>query len=363
MLDYFFFLFCFLSFFNIKVKGIDNFFFDYMELENTNSIKGIFVWLIIFCHKNKYGIKKRFIYKIITKNLGQKVVSLFLFYSSYGIYESRKKKGLNYVKTLPFKGLVLFLKFQIILLMFLITNVFILKKKISLKVYFLSFIFKSALGNSNWFAFSIIIFYLYSYLSFSLVKDKTFIGIIFINIICLLHIKFVYTFFYPKALYAVDTVLCFIFGFYFSSIKFYFDRFIMKSDIYYFGSISVLIFLYYKYYYEYNLLYNSMKNVLFAFLVIIISMKVKFSNDFLKFLNSHSYSIYLLQRLVMLIVYKKHIFQNSYFIQISFEFTLIFFISSLFDKYTSFINTFFRKRNLKDIKMKNIYNSENQSLK
>ena len=56
--------------------------------------------------------------------------------------------------------------------------------------------------------------------------------------------------------------------------------------------------------------YNSILNVLFAFLIILLSMKVKFNNNFLKFLNSHSFSICLLQKLVMIPVYKKKTFLN-----------------------------------------------------
>ena len=69
----------------------------------------------------------------------------------------------------------------------------------------------------------------------------------------------------------------------------------MKNDIIYFGFLSITILLY----------YNSILNVLFAFLIILLSMKVKFNDDFLKFLNLHSFSIYLLLKLVMIPVYKK----------------------------------------------------------
>ena len=119
MQDLFFIFFCFLSIINIIIKGSDNFFDDYMELDNTNciiaftqtlwktqnlimvkqlikvtshyiaqSVKGIFVWLILFCHKRSYGNNKYYIYLIIIGKLGQKVVSMFLFYSSFGICES-----------------------------------------------------------------------------------------------------------------------------------------------------------------------------------------------------------------------------------------------------------------------------------
>ena len=92
MMDYFFFMLCYLSIFNCKIKGLDNFFTDYMDFENTSCIRGIFVWIIIFLHKRKDFVNKNYLLKIILKNLGQKVVTMFFFYSGFGIYESIKKK-------------------------------------------------------------------------------------------------------------------------------------------------------------------------------------------------------------------------------------------------------------------------------
>ena len=104
MLDYFFCIFCFLSALNLKIKGLDEFFQDYMELDNTNCIKGIFIWLIIFHHKTVYGINKNYLYKDITRNLGQKIVSMFLFYSGFGILESIKKKRFDLYKIITDKS-------------------------------------------------------------------------------------------------------------------------------------------------------------------------------------------------------------------------------------------------------------------
>ena len=114
----------------------------------------------------------------------------------------------------------------------------------------------------------------------------------------------------------------------------------------------ITIILFYRTFNKGTLIKISFKNDLFAILVVLITMKVKFNNDFLKFLNTHSYSIYLLQRLVMLFVYRFRLFKNSAFIQLSFEFTSIFLISSLFDKYTFFVDIFLKK------KLKKIPNSK-----
>ena len=344
-MDYFFIMLCFLSSINIKVKGLDEFFHDYMNLDNTNCIKGIFVWLIIFCHKLQYGINNKYLFIKIISNLGQKVVSLFLFYSGFGINESFKKKGILYAKSLPKKAFILFIKFQLILLIFLIVNIFVFRFKVTIKRYLLSFIFKSSLGNSNWFAFTIIIFYIYAYISFIFINGPHFYRIIIISIICIIHSKVIYIYFYPKLIYPVDTVLCFVTGFYYSELKTFLDKFLLKNDIYYYGIVSSTILIYYNFFtVKLSLIGISIKNVLFAILIIFISSKVRFNNSFLRFLNLHSFSIYLLQRVVMSIVSKKRIFIHSDFFQISFEFTSIFFIASLFDKYTTFIDKLFKSK-------------------
>lgn len=344
MMDYFFFILCFLSLYNLKIKGINQFFYDYLNLENTNSIKGIFVWLIIFCHKSQYGVNKKYLFLKIIGHLGQKVVSMFFFYSGFGISESLKKKGFIYAKKLPKKSLILFIKYQIILLIYLTVNIFILKKKITFKTFILSVFFKYSLGNSNWFAFTIILFYNYSYLSFRCNNNNIYVGMIINSFICILHCIFVYNYFYPGKVYAIDTNFCFIIGLYFSCAKLFLNKLIMKNDICYFSTTSIIIFIYYIFHRFNNLIYISIRNSLFSLIIILISIKVKFNNEFLVLINSHSFSIYLLQRLVFWIDFRKKIFENSDFIQISFEFTSILCIASLFDKYTYFIDNFFNKK-------------------
>ena len=338
MMDYFFFIFCFLSIINLQIKGFDDFFFDYMRLDNTNSIKGLFVWLIIFRHKSTYRNYNKYLFKKIDNCLRQQIVSMFFFYSGYGIYESFKKKGKKYAKTLLLKGIKLFIKSQIIILIYLVTCIFIIKIKITFKRYLLSVIFYSGLGNSNWFAFTIIMFYFYSFFSFGFIKYKFYYGIIIISFVCLLHSLIVYYYYFTKKKYAVDTILCFLFGFYYSYAQKYLDKIIMKNDICYFGIISITIMIYYKFFEIKYLINECIKNALFAIITVLISMKVKFNNDLLKFLNLHSFSIYLLQRLVMMITSYKNIFKDNNFIQLSLEFSSIFFIASLFDKYTTFID-------------------------
>ena len=334
MEDIYFFFLIFLSIINIGLKGNNNFYNDYMDLKYTNPLKGIFVWLIILRHYYTYIKNKNYLYIKILQYLGQKIVSLFLFYSGYGIYESLTKKGKNYAKTLPKKAFILFIKFQISIFIFFLSNL-ILGIKLKISRYFLSMIFISAVGNSNWFAFTIITFYLYSYFSFVFIKKETlFLGLLFLNVIIIIHIYLVYNYFYPKLFYPIDNSLCFILGFYYSLIRQYIDKLLMKDDSYYFTIISSIIVIYFYFYINKfkGLLYILMINCFFCFIVIFISMKIRFNNEFLIFLNSHSFSIYLLQRVIMNFIRHKKYFENHEFIRLSFEFTAIISLSCLFDK-------------------------------
>ena len=85
----------------------------------------------------------------------------------------------------------------------------------------------------------------------------------------------------------------------------------------------------------------------FSLITVVISLKVRFNNEFLTLLNSHSYSIYLLQRVVMRFVYLKKYFQNNEFIRFFFEFSMILLISIIFDYYAIFIDKIFVHNNIK----------------
>ena len=96
-----------------------------MDLKTTNQIRGILVWMIFFRHCIFYfpkNIKRNKISILIDKSFGQNIVSPFLFYSGYGINESFLKKGNKYIKSLPIKSFIIFIKFQIILLVYLFDN-------------------------------------------------------------------------------------------------------------------------------------------------------------------------------------------------------------------------------------------------
>ena len=351
MIDLIYLILSLLSIININIKGINSYFDDYMNIENTSAIKGLFVWMIFFRHFThylKYDSKKNKKSILIDFSFKQNIVSLFLFYSGYGIFESFKKKGNNYIKTLPIKSLIFLIKTEIILFFFLCNNL-LLGIKFNFRDYLQAIIFRRSIGNSYWFCFTIITIYIYSYFSFFFIKKNNFsiLGIILITIICALHVYFVYNFYHPKSIISVDTIICFIFGFYYSFFKTIIEKIVTKNDIIYFGIISILILKYNRFndYVPKNLYYISLTNGIFTIIIILISLKIRLKNEFLLLLNSHSYSIFLLQRIVMKYIKVKNTFKNNEFIKFFFEFITVIFMAILFDKYSLFIDKLFKTRN------------------
>ena len=144
-----------------------------------------------------------------------------------------------------------------------------------------------------------------------------FFGIIFISLLCFLHFYLVYNFYYNKANFTVANTLPFIIGFFYSLLRKNIEIIIMKNDLFYYGARSFSIIIFYIFYsYEFQTIYIiSIINTIFSLITVVVSLKVRFNNEFLTLLNSHSYSIYLLQRVVMRFVYFKKYFQNNEFIR------------------------------------------------
>lgn len=354
MIDLIYLILCLLSIININIKGKNSFFNDYMDVESANSVKGIFVWMIFFRHFTGYLKNNKKINRtsfLINRAFGQNIVSLFLFYSGYGINESFKKKGKYYIRTLPKKSLILFIKFQISLLIYLINNI-ILGIKTSLKSYLFALILKTGIGNSFWFTFTIIALYIYSYFSFNFTNKSNLCSIIILNIICCLHMIIVFEYYHKNQIISIDTIFCFIIGLYYSLFKFYLDQFIMKNDINYYLVLFIFI-LFYHYFYmgERKHIFNIvLKNGTFTFISILTTMKIKFKNEFLNLLTSHSYSIYILQRIVMIHIWKKGFFKDNEFIQFFFEFIFVILLALLFDKYTNSIDELMKHKNIQNKK-------------
>lgn len=286
---------------------------DYISRDSTAVIKGIFVALILLSHGKGYigmtGVLD-LPYVKFQDHLNQMVVSMFFFYSGYGMMESIKAKRFSYVKSIATKRFPsVYLNFALALCCFLVMNA-ILGISHPLGTVLLSFTGWKSIGNSDWYMFAIFGLYLLTFVSFlpmAQYKSKKW------DIVCLLLLTalscgFVYMqIVLKRPMYCYDTVILFPLGFWYSYFKKPIEKWLMKNDILYYGTFAALLVLYlvsYRYRWKYGIEGFTVWATCFTLLTVLFTMKVSIESRFLRFLGDHVFSIYILQR-IPLIVFKR----------------------------------------------------------
>lgn len=309
---YFFFLvFCLLRL-QINKTGYNT---NYLSKDNCNIVKGFFILMVFISHINQYIrgcgydsflLGDRLYFKI-TSSIGQLMVVMFLFFSGYGIMESYKKKGINYIKTMPKKRIITtLLNFDIAVLFFIVLNLF-LGKLMSIKQIFLSFIAWESVGNSNWYIFCILICYsisfviLYLYHKFFVSKSiytYALLPILVLSLVTMITLS------YHRPPYCYNTMLCFPFGMLYSMIKEEVEAIVQHH---YFKSIAsfVVLFLVFRgIQISIKGLIFNMESIAFVMIIALLMMKVESDNKWLRWMGQNLFPLYIYQRLSMMAIYE-----------------------------------------------------------
>ena len=181
------------------------FYADYLSKDKTNSIKGLFILLIVLTHSLPYIERSGYQFvrmddKIFLSSLyhiGQLVVVMFLFYSGYGVSESFKKKGMNYAKSMPrHRILSTLLNFDVAVIFFIILSL-ILGITLTVKQSLLALTAWESVGNSNWYIFIILLCYTIKLRDYmknknNKIKEKRTIPVL--NKICTIIVSFIVLF-------------------------------------------------------------------------------------------------------------------------------------------------------------------------
>ena len=279
---------------------------DYLSKDTTTIINGLFVITIFFSHFRTYvtnlNVYDNYLVTILNF-LGQLMVTSFLFYSGYGIYESIKNKK-DYMKSFFKKRFIpTFINFGIAVCLFIIVNL-ILGNKYSIGTILLSFTGYTSIGNSNWYMLAIFIFYIFIMLLFNeRIKIKNIYKIVIITLLTCIYIYVITRF---KDLYYADTLLCFPMGLLYSYYKDKIDKVVMKRYyLYLVLMIMLFIGMYYINRHFPNVYINNLYAITFILLIVFITMKLKFSSKVMKFLGTYTFWIYILQRIPMMLLYGK----------------------------------------------------------
>lgn len=278
---------------------------DYLSKENTTCVKGIFTLIIFYSHCCTYiktQMSKDFMMLNFRNFLGQLMVTMFLFYSGYGIYESIKKKKNKYIETIP-KNRILktLLHFDIIVLIFALVNYLTGNPKSLLDILW-ALTGWGEIGNSNWYIFAILCLYLSTYFSFKIFENDNKKAILFNWILTTLLMMIIWIYRGANMQYCYNTLLCYPLGLTYSYYKEDINKIVFTNSKYIMLLFIVCIsFFTIRKIADINTLYYSISSILFVFLIILISVKVKFNSPILKWFGDNLFYIYMLQRLPMII--------------------------------------------------------------
>ena len=324
-------LLAFLCIHRIKLLSFN---WDYCSREQTTSIKGIFVILVFLSHFSSYvtwtGNKLDEVFRILNSWIGQLMVVMFLFYSGFGIYRKIMENQGGYIKGfLKKRFLPVWGQFAICVGLFLVMDLVIGRlSSYSIGHIILSFTGWTSIGNSNWFMFDTFALYLLVFFSFIKSLPSKSNLILFSASSCALTAIL----FFTKQSYWWNTLLAFPLGMWFAQYKEEIDVFLQNPKNHLIVSIPVisLFLILFRIYLRFGLdIGYILLSLLFALSVALLTMKIKIRNKILYFFGSHVFSIYILQRIPMILLQDK--IDNRYlYLCICFITTII--ISVLFDR-------------------------------
>ncbi len=279
---------------------------DYMSLQTTTAVNGIFTVLVFLCHiinttTYQYGGIADKIFKDYI-NIGQLVVVTFLFYSGYGIAESLRNKP-GYAKKMPYHRVFrVWLSFAAALVFWLVFDLLRHYDKLNTKKVLLSFTGWDSIGNSNWYMFVIFCLYIITCISFLLFKGRfipsaigvTVLSAALASALCLAG----------KQFYWWNTIVFYTLGMWFSLLRPYIEKIVRKNEIVYwlcFVSFAVLTAAahYIRILRGNNQIVFIISGCFMMAFIITALMKFTVCNKALLWLGKNLFWIYILHRLPM----------------------------------------------------------------
>lgn len=279
----------------------------YLEKDNTWEIRGGFVLLVFFSHFVVYtdlNLPNDFLnnaYGYIRNALNQLVVTMFFFYSGYGIMKSVENKGDKYVKGFFLRRfLPLYIYFAFIVLIYLIRGL-CLGNQYDWSKILLSFVGWENVGNEHWYMFVIFVLYIFLMVVFLMPK----LSLMWKNVIfTLLSCGLVVLLYFTKGQLWYNTLLCFPLGMWYCLFKSKIDVAMRKHVVYWATlavAVAVFITLRIVEHFTDNQIAFIVMSLVFSLVIVLFSMKVQSRNPILNFFGHHVFSIYMLQKIFLLL--------------------------------------------------------------
>lgn len=272
----------------------------------TDSIKGIFIWLVFLSHFAGYVTYTAPIDKMgysISRFLGQLIVACFLFYSGYGVCEAIKKRGSDYVGSFPKHRIgKTLLHFDLAVLLFLILGL-LQGKRFGIFTVLLSFIGWESLGNSNWYIFDVLVLYALTFLAFRLIKNNLKHAVMLVTILSFVMVVILR---YTRPSWWYDTVLCYALGMWVSVYKDTLIELVTKNNVRWGLCLLALVGLFFATYYMppirfYGPACDLLNPLIFCLFIVVLLFKLNISNKVLAWSGRYTFELYILQRIPMIL--------------------------------------------------------------
>lgn len=299
-----------LSLYHCKVSGLKTFNDEYLSIDSTNAIKGIFILFVFMNHCLHYVWESGFEYIYFYDKLGavsfglfgQLIVVMFLFYSGYGVNESIKKKGAAYISTIPKKRIVnTLLNFDLAVILFICLDAFLHIDYTMSEIAF-SFIAWEDVGNSNWYIFDILLCYAITWFCAKTCANRPVLYRIGMGGVMVMLAIYLLSEYKSNSVWS-NTLLCYPLGMVFSQYKSRIEPFVRK---YYYVLLSIATIIVAATFLtitgEMICLYN-VKSLVFVFFIVLLTLKVHIKNEALIWCGKNLFPLYIYQRIPMIALF------------------------------------------------------------
>lgn len=271
---------------------------------DTGTVNGIFTILVFLSHCCQYldPSGENVLDKLYTHYFkavhDQWIVTTFLCFSGYGVMYGIVNKS-NYIRYF-FKNRIIktLVHFDIAVLAFCLLNL-LLEIRYSWNEIVFSFIGLTSVGNSNWYMLSVLIMYLFTYLISRIsVVPKEIAAMT--SILSLLYIATAHI--VGLASWFVNTVLCYPLGMWIFIYRDSIIKLIRSKPL--LSALTFLLPIIATYRFRSNDYVMNLSSCFFVMLWCYILCFAEFHSKILTFLGKHTFSIYILQRLPMILFSK-----------------------------------------------------------
>lgn len=272
---------------------------DYLSINDTKSIKGILVCMVLISHLHgRVGLFSQSLLGTAFSAFGNLAVSSFFFLSAFGLYESYTRKGKSYIthffpnKILPYYGMCC-----VTIAMYLVRDL-LLTGTTHWPTFFQSFLFGKTIVDLGWYLQALLVLYVIFFLVFRFVQKRQ---ILFVTALITIYCGICAIAGLAETWY--ESVLCFAFGLLCAKHK---DKVFtlfpnwgkwIAAGVGLGVIFIITLFLGNKTFFAtpIRICIKMVSAIAFNCLVVWISSRVKLANPVTGFLGKYSFEIYVLQ--------------------------------------------------------------------